>query len=430
MFKMSLPLFFLINDKWPVYFIRSFAYLFVLLSLIVHQFLFSSFIDPNLSVFGYSLCFFILLFDSLFVFFYKEKQKDFDFFLFFLSALFLVFLAVLMGEAGFLFFIFYLVFLQVFPLFLFGKSLLAFVFLLYLSFLFPIAFSWQGVGIYEERLSLAVLTNAILLSIFIFSALFCFLLSLFQSKNLPAVESIDNGLKTSSDLLLSLKLSKKLKPFLNSLVKNFSEKENKKSSQTSSQYGNKELQNLKQFLENFIEFAEIDKKLLSQEVIDIKQLLNESLDELKSHKQRPNNLKLDLEDFDSFKVKGSALYLKKCFKNILVNSFEALQNEEKPVIKIYCLRQKSWFTIQFLDNGHGVEEESVDNLFEPLFSKRFGLRGLGLSYVQKIIQAHSGEVKIERANQWTKVLIKLPLIDTYYDRFDFLKLLKNRKKAA
>ena len=429
MFRFSAPLFFLTNDIQPAYFLRSFVYLFVLFGLIAHQFLFSSFIEPDLSVFGYSLCFFFLFFESLFVFLDREKQKYFDFFLFFLSALFLVSLTVLMGGAGFLFFIFFLIFLQVFPLLLFGKSLLAFVFLLYLSFLFPIVFSLQVSGTYEERLSLTVLTHAVLLSIFIFSVLFCFFLSLSQSKSLTASTSkfTDSNLKISSDLLLSLKLSKKLKLFLNSLVKNFFEGESQKKSQTFSQYG-KELQNLKRFITSFIEFAEWDKRLLSPEVIDIKQILNESLSELKGHKQRPDNLEMDLEDFDSFKIEGSALHLKKCFENILVNSFEALQNEGKPTIKIYCLRQKSWLTLHFLDNGHGIEEE--DRLFEPLFSKRFGLRGLGLSYVQKVIQAHFGEVKIERVNQWTKVLIKMPLIPAYYDRFDFLKLLKNRKKVA
>ncbi|MCZ0932501.1 MAG: HAMP domain-containing sensor histidine kinase [Oligoflexia bacterium] len=399
------------------------------MSLIVHQFLFPSFIEPNLSVFGYTLCFFILFFDSLFLFFYKERQRDFDFFLFFLSALFFVFLTLLMGEFSFLFFIFFLVFLQVFPLLLFGKVFLAFVFLLYLSLLFPIAFAWQGAGAFEERLSLAVLTNFVLFSIFVFSALFCFVLNLFQFKGESDSDPIDTGFKADSDLLLSLNFSKKLQPILNSLIKYFPEKEDKKES-LSPQKGRRELKSLRQFMLDFIEFAELNKQSLSLETLDIKQILNESLDDMKAHKKRPDNLALDIEGFDSFKIKGAPLYLKKCFEHILVNSFEALQNEEKPAIKIYCLRQKNWVSIQFLDNGHGIEEEDVKKLFDPLFSKRFGLRGLGLSYVQKVIQAHAGEVRIEKVTQWTKVLVKLPLISTYYDRFDFLRLLKNRKKSA
>ena len=430
----SYPLIFLINNKLPVYYIRSFAHLFVLLSLMAHQFLFPSFIEPNLSVFGYALCCFILFFDSLFLFFYKESEKDFDFFLFFLSALFFVSLTVLIGDLSFLFFIFFLVFLQVFPLLLFGKAFLAFVFLLYLSLLFPIAFVWLGTGDFAERLSLVVLTNVVLLSLFLFSALFCFVLNLFQFKRESHFDSINTGLKANSDLSLPLNFSKKLKPVLNALIKCFPEKETQKEKQVSSQEfsfqkGEQELKSLKQFMLDFIEFSELNPQSLSLEALDIKQVLKESLDDVRSYKKRPAHLALDMEDFDSFKIKGSALHLKKCFEHILVNSFEALQNEEKPTIKIYCLRRKNWVSIQFLDNGHGVEEEDIKKLFDPLFSKRFGLRGLGLSYAQKVIQAHAGEIRMERVTQWTKVLIRLPLISAYYDRFDSLKLLSRGKSA-
>ena len=420
------------SNYLPIFFIRVFPPIFILLMLIVHQFLFPSFIDPNLTVFVYALCGFILFFESLFLFFYKENQKrDFNLFLFFLSALFLVLLTVLMGDLSFLFFIFFLVFLQVFPLFLLGKVFLAFVFLLFFSLLLPIAFVWLEGGIYEERLALVILSNLVLFFIFAFSFFFSFNLKFLTAKNKASFDTSHEGLKSYPDLILSLNLSKKLKLILSALVKNFSVKESDKKTQFSSlQQEMGELKKLKQFMLDFIEFLELSRKNFSFEVVDVKQLLNESLSALNEHKRRPQNLTLDIEGLDSFKIKGDSKYLKKGFENILVNSFEALQNEKEPEIKIYCLRRKNSLSIQFLDNGHGIEEEDINKLFDPLFSKRFGLRGLGLSYAQKIIQAHGGEIKLERIKDWTKVLIKLPLIETYYDRFDFLKMLKPGKKAA
>ena len=433
MSKIISPLVFLTaHSRLPFYFIRAFAPVFILLLLIMHQFLFSSFIDPNLTVFGYALCCFVLLFESLFLFFYHENQKrDFNLFLFFLSALFLVLLTVLLGDLSFLFFVFFLVFLQVFSLFLLGKALLAFVFLLYFSFLLPIAFIWLGGGMHEGRLSLAVLTNATLFFIFSFSFLFCFALNFLTSKNTALPDTADGGIKSYSDLPLSLNLSKKLKLILSALIKRFSEMENNEISQFSSfQQGQAELKKLKYFILDFIEVLELNRARFSFSAVDVQQLLNESLTALEGHKRRPQNLELNVEALDSFKIKGDPKYLKKCFENILVNSFEAFQNEDKPVIKIYCLKQKSQLSIQFLDNGHGIEEEDSGRLFNPLFSKRFGLRGLGLFYVQKVIHAHGGEVKLERMKEWTKVLIRLPLIEAYYDKFDFLKILKISRKAS
>ena len=423
---------FLIDNKWPLYFIRAFTPLLVLLGLIAHQFLFSDFIEPNLAVWAYALCFFILFFDSLALFFYPQK-RGIHFFLFFLSAVFLVFLTALIGGASFLFFIFFLIFFQVFPLLLIGRYFLAFVFLLYLSMLFPIAFTWGGASGFEQRLSLVILTVATLFSIYAFSFLFYFFISLFQSKSAQSSENIPSSL--SSDLFLSLAFSKKLKPVLNSLLKRFPEKEGGKdqlhvSSVFSPKKSWKELQKLRQFILDFVDFAELDTKFLQREIMDVAPVLKASLNELKAHERRPDNLQQDIQCPGSFKVKGSHSHLKKCFENILVNSFEAVKNAENPAIKIYCFKQRNWLSISFLDNGHGIEKEDKERLFDPFFSKRFGLRGLGLSYVQKVIQAHEGELAIERKESWTKIVIKIPLISGYYDSFDFLKLLKKRKKAA
>ena len=278
---------------------------------------------------------------------------------------------------------------------------------------------------------MVILTQAVLFSIFIFGLLFCFIINLLQTKTVKISDTENSRLSLSSGLVFSLNFARKLKPLLNSLLKPFPEERGGKSQSVFfSQKARTELEKLRQFVLDFIDFAELDTGLLPQEVVDMKEILNETLKELKTHNQRPDNLLQDIQCSDSCKVKGSSLHLKKCFEKILVNSFEAVKNEEKPVVQIYCFKQKGWVSIQFLDNGHGIEEEDKRKLFEPFFSKRFGLRGLGLSYVQKIIQAHGGEIRIERENSWTKALIKFPLVDTYYDRFDFLKLLKNRKKAA
>ncbi|MCY4321425.1 MAG: ATP-binding protein [Bdellovibrionaceae bacterium] len=427
MFKLSSPLFFLKDTRLIVFFIRSFVHFFVLLSLIAHQFLFPYFIDSNLSVFGYTLCFFILFFDSLFVFFYKDQQKNFELFLFFLSALFLAFLTILLTELIFLPLIFFLIFLYVFPLFLVGKSRLAFIFLLYLLILFPIAFSLKNFESYEGRLSLIILTHLVLFAIFIFSFLFVVILNLFQNKNLL---NLDLKNDKFSKLNISLNLSKKLQSSLNFLVKNFLEKENK--SIDSDFYKiKKELQNVKKFIEKFIEIQGLNKITLSNQPVDIKYILQESLKRIESHKNRSENLKIYDEGFTSFEINASSKHLIKCFEEVLINAFEALQNEKNPIVKIYCLRQRANLSIRFLDNGHGVEEDDIDHLFEPLFSKRFGLRGLGLYYVKKVIKAHQGEIKVERENPWTKFTINLPLTHSYYDKgIGFFKSLKIKKKVA
>jgi len=51
------------------------------------------------------------------------------------------------------------------------------------------------------------------------------------------------------------------------------------------------------------------------------------------------------------------------------------------------------------DSGPGIEEEDVDRVFDPFFTRRTGGTGLGLAVVQRAVRAHSGAVLVGRAPQ-------------------------------
>jgi len=49
------------------------------------------------------------------------------------------------------------------------------------------------------------------------------------------------------------------------------------------------------------------------------------------------------------------------------------------------------------DSGPGIEEEDVERVFDPFFTRRTGGTGLGLAVVQRAVRAHSGAVIVGRA---------------------------------
>ena len=186
---------------------------------------------------------------------------------------------------------------------------------------------------------------------------------------------------------------------------------------------------MRDFILGFIEYAEPEIEFTLKDNIDLKELLTKLLQKLKTHSQRPGNLIQKTEWPPELKIKGSVPHLEKCFEQILINSFEALKNQNKPEIKIQGSFEKPWVVLEFLDNGHGIEPEDIKKLFDPFFSKRFGLRGLGLPYVQKIVKAHKAIMDVKSSQKGTKILIKFPLIYDFYD--NPLKSSKqNRKKVA
>lgn len=434
------PVFHFVNNTLFFYFIRIFVHLFVLLSLFVHQLLFKVFIDPYLSIPVYLLCSFILFIDGFCLFFYKKNKTNFllNLFLLFTDALFLSGLVMVMGPSG-LFFIFLLAFIQTFPLFLLGKTFQPFVFLLYLSILLPIAFLWEGKPPFETRLSLVIFVNTALLFIFCSSYFFNYILKFLEAgKDLTSDTSLDDfsSLKPPAHIGMSLDLARKLKPVLNSLIKHFPENKTDKeknhsvsASLFSLEKGRHQLKQIQNFISSFIEYAEPETDSLLGDTIDLKKLLINLLKKLKTHPQRPENLIQKTEFPVEIKIKGSIIHLKKCFEQILINSFEALKNQDEPEIHIQAYLEKSWVVLEFSDNGHGIESEDIKKLFDPLFSKRFGLKGLGLPYVQKIVKSHKAFLDIKSSKKGTKVIIKFPL---NYDSYDsrMKKFKQNRKKAA
>src|SRR5690606_36970521 len=49
------------------------------------------------------------------------------------------------------------------------------------------------------------------------------------------------------------------------------------------------------------------------------------------------------------------------------------------------------------DTGPGVDEEIVDHIFNPFFTRRPGGTGLGLALVQRAVEAHGGAIFVDNA---------------------------------
>ena len=427
------------NSFWLYHFSRFFSHGLVALSLALHQLMFQPFVDLDLYIYVYSLCFFALAVDSFYLFFHKDNQKDLTFYFLFIEAVFLSLLVLILGPPG-LFFVFILAFIQSAPLIFSGKIFESLVFALSLALFLPLAFLREESLSQEDRLSLSVLSYAVLGSLFCFGWLFHFISKNFIAKDYPPEGDLEAlaPIKPAPQIGLSLDLARKLQPVLNDLTKYFPDKTKPEGHQSvsshffSAQSGKQKLERMRNFILDFIDYAEPLTESLMTDVIDLKQLVQKTLKKLESQPQRPENLIQTTNWPEELKVKGSAEHLKKCFERILINSFEALKNQERKTTHIRGWTEKDFVALEFSDNGHGIDSEDMKKIFNPLFSNRLELmRGLGLPYIQKIIKAHKAKLDIKsQPNKGTALLIKFPLI---YDLYDGgLKPFKARrhKKAA
>ncbi|MBN1382248.1 MAG: PAS domain S-box protein [Deltaproteobacteria bacterium] len=65
--------------------------------------------------------------------------------------------------------------------------------------------------------------------------------------------------------------------------------------------------------------------------------------------------------------------------------------------------------IEIEDEGAGIAEEDLPNLFNPFFTKKNYGTGLGLSQVQKIVELHHGSIELQnKKSKGAKVVVLLP----------------------
>jgi len=62
------------------------------------------------------------------------------------------------------------------------------------------------------------------------------------------------------------------------------------------------------------------------------------------------------------------------------------------------------------DNGKGIGEKEMENIFNPFFTTRTRGTGLGLAISRKIAKEHGGEITVESAlNEGSRFTLFLPL---------------------
>ena len=81
-------------------------------------------------------------------------------------------------------------------------------------------------------------------------------------------------------------------------------------------------------------------------------------------------------------------------------------------LEIIGFVQDDYIEIVFKDNGPGIDQENMENIFKPFYTTKNqgqGL-GLGLTICQKIVSRYQGVISVESSiGQGSKFIIKFPL---------------------
>ncbi|MEF3245544.1 MAG: hypothetical protein K6343_06180 [Caldisericaceae bacterium] len=129
--------------------------------------------------------------------------------------------------------------------------------------------------------------------------------------------------------------------------------------------------------------------------------------EVAKHYDEKKNIEFKLNCSDIFLV-ADARKLEELFLNLVINAVQAI-DKNLGYVEINCLEEKNHVRIEIIDNGSGIDEKNLKDIFVPFFTTKSSGTGLGLAIAYRIIEEHGGEIFVEsKVGIGTKFTVVLP----------------------
>ncbi len=144
---------------------------------------------------------------------------------------------------------------------------------------------------------------------------------------------------------------------------------------------------------NFLAFYTLDKKRIKP--INIVKEIKKVWDSFK--KTVPEEIKLlEKGDFNlSVFVEITPIEIQQILTNLISNSIDALENGGEIELGFKLWRSdKDYFSLWVSDNGKGMDEKTLKNIFKPYYTTKKNGTGLGLYLVYTILKRRNGKISV------------------------------------
>jgi signal transduction histidine kinase len=124
-------------------------------------------------------------------------------------------------------------------------------------------------------------------------------------------------------------------------------------------------------------------------------------------------LKSNIGD-DQCLLMGDAVQINRAIQNVIINAIQASAEKKGPVL-VDCTRKDFYVDIRVEDSGSGIDPSQINKIFDPYFTTKQSKSGtgLGLYITKKVIEDHSGSIKVDSTpGVGTVFTIRLPLMNS------------------
>jgi two-component system, NtrC family, sensor histidine kinase HydH len=153
-----------------------------------------------------------------------------------------------------------------------------------------------------------------------------------------------------------------------------------------------------------VELADLSRvKNISKELMNLKECIEKALGEL-----NPSQAFNIIKNIDDLNISADRIKLTHAIKSVLRNACDAMPGGGEIKITTKNLGQEAQILIE--DAGCGMDAETLEKAFEPAFSTKTKVLGLGLTVAREICEKHYGTISLQsQKDKGTIVEIRLPI---------------------
>ncbi len=149
-----------------------------------------------------------------------------------------------------------------------------------------------------------------------------------------------------------------------------------------------------------LELEEVDVIKLVQQVLDLEseELRKRDIRLETSFPNRPVSTMVDTSAIDQILI------------NISKNAIEAMEGGGDSLLNVSVLEAEGFAKISIEDNGPGIDDETLSNIFIPFYTTKEGGSGIGLPLSKQLIRAHGGNIQVKSTvGSGTRFEISIPI---------------------
>jgi PAS domain S-box-containing protein len=174
----------------------------------------------------------------------------------------------------------------------------------------------------------------------------------------------------------------------------------------------RQAQRASQIVEGFLELSRRREKAITQ--VNINELINAAL-LLMGDQMRKADINVEADLFPNLpRIMGDAIALERVLIHLLSNARDAMPQGGVVMITSGLLNDRpGWLHLTVADPGPGIPPDSLDKVFNLLYTTKATGSGLGLWLSRRIVHEHNGRIEVQsELGKGTTFTITLPTEDS------------------